>query len=263
MPLCRFSGTGDVMGGSLVLCSSSPLYADLAQWQRLRYEDLLYDEDAAVLERNSRDLTQRMERVNRSTQQIVRWLAQQPQVHRLYTPYTAPSHWGEERVQPTQPEAAAAASPPALHPALKASACPGFGGLFSLVLRFPERTSAAFYDSVRVSKGPSLGNNFSLLCPYTLLAHYAELDWAESAGVHRFLLRFSVGLEEPDELQARLAQALLSIQPIIAEEEERQAQQQQPGSAAVASPPVSGSAAAGAAQAEAGTQQRRLQAHTV
>ena len=27
-------------------------------------------------------------------------------------------------------------------------------------------------------KGPSLGTNFTLACPYTILGHYLELDWA-------------------------------------------------------------------------------------
>jgi cystathionine gamma-synthase len=46
-----------------------------------------------------------------------------------------------------------------------------------------------------VAKGPSLGTNFTLVCPYTLLAHYNELPWAEEFGVDRFLIRVSVGLE--------------------------------------------------------------------
>jgi hypothetical protein len=34
----------------------------------------------------------------------------------------------------------------------------------------------------------------------TLLAHYGELDWAESCGVSRYLIRISVGLEEVADL---------------------------------------------------------------
>ena len=69
-------------------------------------------------------------------------------------------------------------------------------------------TSAPFYDVVRVSKGPSLGNNFTLLCPYTLLAHYAELDWVEEFGVERGLVRISVGLENREELKEMIEKAL-------------------------------------------------------
>jgi cystathionine gamma-synthase len=30
----------------------------------------------------------------------------------------------------------------------------------------------AFFDALDTHKGPSLGTNFTLACPYTLLAHY-------------------------------------------------------------------------------------------
>jgi cystathionine gamma-synthase len=55
-----------------------------------------------------------------------------------------------------------------------------------------------FFDALNVFKGPSLGTNFTLACPYTLLAHYTELDWAEGFGVDRRLVRVSVGLEHVD-----------------------------------------------------------------
>ena len=53
----------------------------------------------------------------------------------------------------------------------------------------------AFYNALAVSKGPSLGTTFTLVCPYTLLAHYTELDWAAQYGVHADLIRVSVGTE--------------------------------------------------------------------
>ena len=57
-------------------------------------------------------------------------------------------------------------------------------------------------------KGPNLGVNFSLCCPFTLLAHYRELDFVERCGVSRHLIRISVGLEEPQDLIDRLDLAL-------------------------------------------------------
>ena len=64
----------------------------------------------------------------------------------------------------------------------------------------------------RVTKGPSLGTNYTLACPYTLLAHYPELDWAESCGVSRWLVRVSVGLEQAADLIERFDQALAATQ---------------------------------------------------
>jgi cystathionine gamma-synthase len=84
----------------------------------------------------------------------------------------------------------------------------GYGSLMSILLKDSATEAPRAYDALRVSKGPSLGTNFSLVCPYTLLAHYPELEWAEKCGVHRDLIRISVGLEEEGDLISRFAEAL-------------------------------------------------------
>jgi cystathionine gamma-synthase len=83
----------------------------------------------------------------------------------------------------------------------------GYGGLLSFEMKNPKRT-ARVYDALRISKGPSFGAEFSLACPYTLLAHYKELDWAESCGVSRWLIRVSLGLEPTEQLQEAFTAAL-------------------------------------------------------
>src|SRR5262249_3968646 len=87
----------------------------------------------------------------------------------------------------------------------------GYGGLLSIVLKNPEQHSRGFFDRLRVCKGPNLGMNYTLACPFTILAHYTELDFAESCGVSRWLVRISVGLEPADELIARFREALDAI----------------------------------------------------
>ena len=84
----------------------------------------------------------------------------------------------------------------------------GYGCLLSFELKQGRQQAQLVYDALRVSKGPSLGTNFTLACPYTQLAHYDELAWAESCGVAADLLRVSVGLEDPDELWMRFQRAL-------------------------------------------------------
>ncbi len=71
-----------------------------------------------------------------------------------------------------------------------------------------EAQAVKFYDALEVKKGPSLGTEYTLACPYTLLAHYEELDWAESVGVPRHLVRVSVGAEEYAELEKVFGNAL-------------------------------------------------------
>jgi cystathionine gamma-synthase len=84
-----------------------------------------------------------------------------------------------------------------------------FNGMISAV--FPTSEQAViFYDNLQVMKGPSLGTEYTLVCPYTLLAHYNELDWAESVGVPAHLVRISVGTEDYVELEDVFEKALSS-----------------------------------------------------
>ena len=180
-----FSGVGDVMAGALVLQGASPFAAEAVAHMRGHFEDLLWDEDAVVLEQNSRDFEERVRHANRTTEALCAWLVEQPPVERIYYPkYTMPEAYGR---------------------VMRDGA--GYGSLFSLALRDGAANAPVFYDRLRVSKGPSLGNNFTLACPYTLLAHYEELEWAEAHGVSRFLVRVSVGLEPLEDLKARFVEA--------------------------------------------------------
>jgi cystathionine gamma-synthase len=76
------------------------------------------------------------------------------------------------------------------------------------VLKGGSEAATGFYDRLGVAKGPSLGTNFTLACPYTILAHYTELDFAAKYGIGAFLIRVSVGLEDPEELGAVFQKAL-------------------------------------------------------
>lgn len=61
-------------------------------------------------------------------------------------------------------------------------------------------TAKAFFNALQLCKGPSLGTNFTLACPYAIIAHYQELDRVAKYGVESNLVRVSVGLEREHEL---------------------------------------------------------------
>jgi len=181
-----FSGVGDVMAGALVLGEKSVARDAMVASMAATDEDLLWSGDALVLEENSRDFSARMPQVNRNTESLCDWLSAHPAVAELYYPkFTMRAAYDEVMCEGG-----------------------GYGGLFSLLLHDAPRTAPRFYDALEISKGPSLGNNFSLACPYTLLAHFTELDWAESHGVSRYLIRVSIGLEPLDVLRDRFERAL-------------------------------------------------------
>jgi cystathionine gamma-synthase len=181
-----FSGAGDVMGGSLVLNRNRPQYDIIREALRLEYEDLFWPEDAVVLERNSRDFIARVQRINRTTEQLCDWLRQHPAVAQVHYPkYATPENY----IAFLKPGG-------------------GYGGLFSIDLHDAAHRAPAVFDALQISKGPNLGCNFTLCCPFTLLAHYQELDFAERCGISRYLLRVAVGLEEPEWLIERFDRAL-------------------------------------------------------
>jgi cystathionine gamma-synthase len=181
-----FSGTGDVMGGCLILNPVLPHYQRLRTVLEELHQDLVFADDAVVLERNSRDYAQRVGRINRTADIVCEALRTHPLVDRVdYPKYrTAENYRAWMRPQG------------------------GYGGLFSMQLHEAETRAPQFFDRLTISKGPNLGTNFSLCCPYTILAHYHELDFAESCGISRYLIRASVGLEDPDWLIERFYSAL-------------------------------------------------------
>ena len=90
----------------------------------------------------------------------------------------------------------------------------GHGGLFSLTFA-SAAASRAFFDALPYAKGPSLGTNFTLACPYTTLAHYAELAWAAGYGVEEGLVRVSVGLEDRKALLRDFGIALAAAEAVV------------------------------------------------
>ena len=94
----------------------------------------------------------------------------------------------------------------------------GYGGLLSLTFVLT-KASKAFFDALSFMKGRSLGTNFTLACPYTILAHYTELDWAASWGVEAGLVRVSLGMEDCATLLAGFDAALRAAEAAVAREQ--------------------------------------------
>ena len=181
-----FSGVGDVMGGAVVITPDTPLRSTIFRKFQQEYEDNLWSEDAETLESNSKDFANRMIKINATAEMLCDYLHGHPQIEKLFYPKFV-----------TRDE----------YDAFKKSEA-GYSGVFSLIVRNSSRNTARFFDSLMISKGPSLGTNFSLACPYTILAHYHEIDFVEPCGVSKHLIRVSVGLEEPSDLIARFDHAL-------------------------------------------------------
>ncbi|MFK7822187.1 MAG: PLP-dependent transferase [Planctomycetaceae bacterium] len=182
-----FSGGGDIMAGALVTVPGTSYYERFKTTLSSEYEDLLADEDAEVLAANSVDVVQRVQKINTSAAALVEALREHPNVERVYYPDDSADRFNQIRDEQFDS---------------------GFGGLLSVLLKNPSVNAPKVYDALQISKGPNLGTNFTLCCPYTILAHYDELDFVEACGVSRYLIRISVGLEDTDWIVSTILKAL-------------------------------------------------------
>ncbi len=187
-----FSGDSNVMGGSAVLNPHGPMYHSLKMTMEVEYEDNYWAEDAVFMERNSRDFMSRIDRINANAETVAAQLHDSPVVKQVYYPkYRESKKYYDACRNPKG----------------------GYGGLLSVTFHETEQ-AVAFYDALEVQKGPSLGTNFTLSCPYTILAHYGELNWAASYGVETDLVRISFGLESPEELKSIVERALQAAERV-------------------------------------------------
>jgi cystathionine gamma-synthase len=180
------AGTGDVMGGAVICNPRSPFYRELLAILQAKHEELLWIEDAVVLERQARTFPERMRIHNANGLMLAERLRAHPAIEKVWYPKWEFAAAYEAVRRPNG----------------------GYGALVTFLPKDAERRSPQIYDAMQVCKGPSLGTVFTLACPFTLLAHYTELDWAEACGVSRHLIRISVGLEEPAALWQRVQRAL-------------------------------------------------------
>lgn len=149
--------------------------------------------DALVLEENSRKFEARVYGINANALELAKRLQADPRIGHIYYPGVANDGFPDEIFKSM------------LRTDVEGRA--GYGCLLSLLLADVSKTEA-FFDALDVNKGPSLGTNFTLACPYTLLAHYQELDWASSFGVDKHIIRVSVGLEDIEDICNRFVHAL-------------------------------------------------------
>jgi cystathionine gamma-synthase len=181
------SGAGDVMAGAATVRADSPLaFEFLGPLAEDAAECApLYIADAEILLSNMKGYAQFNSIVNANALALVAFLKDHPAITSVWHPSLTQT---QNYTQIMRKKG-------------------GYGGLLSIVLANPKKAPKV-YDALKLSKGPSFGTPFTLVSPYTLLAHYHELEWTEDCGVPANLLRISVGLESPETIIAAFAEAL-------------------------------------------------------
>ena len=188
--LTKYTGNeGDVIAGLVAVNPAGP-DADFLRRRISIIVEPPYARDLARLAAQIPNTREVLSRIEESTPRVAAFLASHPAVRS--------THWALE--------AASRAN------YLKIARSPtATGGMISFTLR---GRLDAFYDRLRLPKGPSFGMRTTLICPFMYLAHYdlvttpggrAEL---KANGLDPDLLRLCVGTEPADEIIAALAEAL-------------------------------------------------------
>jgi cystathionine gamma-synthase len=179
-------GHNDLLAGTVV--GSGPLLAQVEEARGV-LGGVASPHDAYLLLRGLKTLEVRVRRQNESAQLLAEFLEQHPAVYRVYYP-GLPSHpqHGLARRQMS-----------------------GFGGVVSFEVDGDLDRTSRFVDRLRIPYiGPTLGGVESVVQqPATLFS--LDADERQQAGLKDNLVRYAVGIEDPEDLIADLRQALDGI----------------------------------------------------
>ncbi|KAL4949782.1 pyridoxal phosphate-dependent transferase [Aspergillus filifer] len=181
-----FNGAGNAMGGSVVINPASKHYETLHTNLLAGYEDLLFPCEAAVLAQNSRDIEERIHQCNSNALALSTFLSMQPRIKTVLYPFHSETRPLYERYRRKNG---------------------GYGYVLSILFADPS-LATRFYDVLDMRKGSTVGTNFSLALPYAWLAHVFDMEWAESQGIPRHIVRISAGLEREEDLICCVGKAL-------------------------------------------------------
>jgi len=180
---------GDVIAGVVAINPARP-DADALRRGAAEWLEPVYPRDLARLAAQVGRTGEVLARIQASVPRVAAFLAAHPGVKEVFWALQPSSRENYRRI---------ARSPDAT------------GGMISFTLR---GSLQAFYDRLRLAKGPSFGTKTTLICPFMYLAHYDLVTTpggrAELAanGLDPDLLRLCVGVEPVDDIIAALAEAL-------------------------------------------------------
>jgi cystathionine beta-lyase len=179
------SGHSDVVGG-LVVTASEEL-AERVKFVQNSFGAVLGPQDSWLLLRGLKTLKVRMDQHLETAGKIAKWLQAQPLVVKVYYP-GLPDHPGRD---------------------ILLAQATGFGGIVSFTLRNAEMTRHFLHSVQFPALGVSLGAVESILTYPVRMSHASMPEEKRNElGITNTLVRLSVGLEEYEDLQADLAQAL-------------------------------------------------------
>ncbi|RME46227.1 MAG: PLP-dependent transferase [Chloroflexi bacterium] len=179
-------GHGDAIGGAVVGPAN---FIHATRTGMLRdFGGIISPFNAWLILRGTATLPLRMERHNANALTLARWLEEHPAVQLVRYP-GLPSHPGHEVAQRQMT---------------------GFGGMIAFEVKGGIEAGRRLMDRVSLcTLAVSLGDVRSLIChPASTTHSYIPAQARQAAGITDGFVRFSVGLEDPEDIMADLDQAL-------------------------------------------------------
>ena len=186
------SGKNNHIGGVLLL-NGEELKDRIKTFDKITKLQMDFN-DIKVLSRNIRRFEERMEKINKNSEIVANFLNNHKLIKKVYYPSIKNDPY---------------------HPLMK-KYLKGGSGLLSFVLKeSTEDNARKFYDNLLppILKGPSLGSEKTLLCPYVMMAHYKDSkEELELLGFDFYLMRISVGIEPVDKIIRSLENGLKNLE---------------------------------------------------
>ena len=174
------SGNADVLMGAIILNENSKI--SMISQEFFKHADMPYIKDIQRLAYEIKDYESRMKIISSNTKKLVEYFKTAPFIDEIFyclNPKYA-SNYQKLMIDENS-----------------------YTGIISVTFK---KDFKEVYDKLNFAKGPSLGTEFTLLMPYTYLAHY-DLITSESGnkflkeiGLPINLLRISVGIEDINEI---------------------------------------------------------------
>jgi len=185
-----YSGSKYLAGHNDTVCGlvavKDPALAEQVYFHQNGVGAVLGPQDAFLTIRGMKTLTIRLDRQQENAQAIAAWLAEHPQVAKVYYPGLA-NHPGHE---------------------LMAGRGKGFGAMIAFEVAEPHLVDRLLMKTRLISFAESLGGVESLITFPQVQTHAdIEPETLARLGINHLLLRLSVGIEDKDDLIADLAQA--------------------------------------------------------
>ncbi|MCF6129129.1 PLP-dependent transferase [Flavobacterium sp. AS60] len=180
--LTKFAcGNGDLLLGAIVLNDKSEIVNALKN-QFEQFVIPAFEGEVQRLAFQIEDYENRVKKVSENTKIVYEYLKNQPFVKEIYSVFHEDSIANYHKIIKSET---------------------AFPGLLSVVF---DKDLAFYYDKLNLSKGPSLGTEFTIAMPYVYLAHYEDLKTVageqklNALGINPNILRLSIGIEPVEEI---------------------------------------------------------------